>query len=172
MFLPGMSRDQEPLYGGCTGSSSVNVAPLPSPSLCARQRSAQLRRRQRAAVQAEAVAVFAGRKAMIENARQVFRRNPNAIVNDGNADPLITPGDLEPDLLVLPPRFVTGILGIADHIDQNLEHLVFFSVSSGTSLYSRTSAISCRVSAPAFMRRASSTRSVTLTVSTTPETLA
>src|SRR5271157_707102 len=76
------------------------------------QRSAQLRGRQRATVKAEAVAVLAGRKTVVENAGQVFRWNPNAIVNDGDGNPLITLGDLEPDLLVLPPRFVTGILGI------------------------------------------------------------
>src|SRR6266446_6095436 len=45
------------------------------------QRAAQVLGRQDAAVQAEAMSAFARREPLRENARQVFCRNPNPIVN-------------------------------------------------------------------------------------------
>ena len=47
------------------------------------QRTAQLPGCQRAAVKAKAVAIFAGGESEIENARQIFRRDPNSIIRDG-----------------------------------------------------------------------------------------
>src|ERR1700722_5562034 len=56
------------------------------------QRTAHFFCCQRAAVQAEAVTIFSRRKTVIKDAGQIFRWNPDAIINHGHPDSAITIG--------------------------------------------------------------------------------
>ena len=53
------------------------------------QSAAQLPGRQGAAMKAKAMAPFAGGEAVVENARLVFRRDANSVVNHRNFDPAV-----------------------------------------------------------------------------------
>src|ERR1700722_3055340 len=88
------------------------------------QRAAEFLRGEGAAVQAEAVPVDAGREAVREQARHVFRRDAHTIVDDADAHPGRRRLDAQRDELVGFAGFVARILGIAYEIHQNLQDLV------------------------------------------------
>ena len=67
----------------------MNVAPLPTPSLCSLQRSAQFVGRVCTTVQAKTVPLFLRSESVRKDARQVLRRDSHAIVRDMNLQPFI-----------------------------------------------------------------------------------
>ena len=128
---------------------------------------AELLRRERAAVQAEAMAGLAGREAVAEQPAHVLRRDADAVVDDAICAPL--PGsrlDAERQQLVLAPGLVAGVLGVADQVDEDLQHLVLVDGDrrNVAELAAQRHAVARRTR-PTFSRRLSSTRSATLTVS-------
>jgi len=68
----------------------------------------------RAAVQPKAVALCARREPVVENARQVCRGYPDAIVNNGNFHASVVTQSPNGDLFVGAAGFVAGVLGIAN----------------------------------------------------------
>src|ERR1019366_5052651 len=91
------------------------------------QRTAHLAGRQRAGVQAEAVAVGFGGKPVSEDPGQVFRRQSHAAVLDRQADAaLAQPADAEANhfLPLVTVALLHRLLGIAQQVQQNLEYLV------------------------------------------------
>ena len=87
--------------------------------------------RQGAAVQTEAVTVFSGGKAMVEDAGQVLGRNAHTIID--YRDPDVVLGVVHPHdhLFVIAPGFIAGVLGVTDQVDEDLQNFVFIRAERG-----------------------------------------
>src|ERR1035441_7379827 len=91
-------------------------------------RSSKFAHGQRAAVQAEAVAIAAGGESVSENAREVLRRDADTVVADLNFHMAVSiPADPKRHQSVGPSRIIQRVFGIAHEVDQNLKHAVFVS---------------------------------------------
>ena len=92
------------------------------------QRAAQLFGGQGAVVQAEtvALALLAGGETVLEDTGEIFRRDADAVVADGELEGLVW-GRLETEdhPFVGTALVVEGVFGVADEIDENLKDLVF-----------------------------------------------
>src|SRR5881396_3848148 len=77
------------------------------------------------AMQPKAVAILLGRKTVVEDSGEVLRLNPDTIVDDADLDPVggghSYTDDQPPGAVGL---VVHGILGVAEEINENLQHLV------------------------------------------------
>ena len=69
-----------------TGNSRVKVAPWPRPALATESEPPIACAAICAAMQSESVAFFARGEAVRENAGEIFRRNPNAIIRDNDVN--------------------------------------------------------------------------------------
>src|ERR1700693_4658349 len=83
------------------------------------QRASQFNRRQHRAVKTKPMAVLARGKTVIEDARQVFRGNPNSIINDRYPYLVNTHGYTERHELIFAARFIAGVLGIANQVHED-----------------------------------------------------
>src|ERR1700733_1702102 len=92
-------------------------------ALCA-QCASHLFGRDRAAVQSEAVAINASGEAVTEYALQVFLGDADAGVDDGDEHRFIRRPDPDRDLFSIALRFVAGVLGVADDVNQDLQDFV------------------------------------------------
>src|SRR5439155_7346834 len=88
-------------------AGAVAVRGKPTPQFAGRQRTA---------VQAESVSILSGGKSVGKNPRQVFLGNTYAIVDHRNLHTMVVIAQPDGELLVRPPGFVAGILGIADKV--------------------------------------------------------
>src|SRR5580693_6725681 len=79
-------------------------------------------------MQAESMAARASSKPVVENARQIFRWNPNSVIGDGNPDPAIAVGHAHRHPFVDALRLLAGVLGVAHEVDKDLEDFVLFNV--------------------------------------------
>src|SRR2546425_2405297 len=86
-------------------ADAVAVRGKPTPQFAGRQRTA---------VQAESMSILSGGKSVGKNPRQVFLGNAHAIVDHRNLHAMVVIAQPDRELLVRPPGFVAGILGIAD----------------------------------------------------------
>src|ERR1035437_1428716 len=88
--------------------------------------SSKLAHGQRAAVQAEAVAIVARGESVLENAREVLRRDADTVVADLNSHMAVAiPADPQRHQSVGPSRVIQRVFGIADEVDQSLQNSVF-----------------------------------------------
>ena len=92
------------------------------------QRTAHFVCRQRAAVQAKAVAIFARRKAVVEDVGQILRWNPDPVIHHGYPDPAITVGHAHRQPLVRALRILAGVFGVAQQVDHDLQEFVLLEV--------------------------------------------
>src|ERR1700733_12178200 len=88
-------------------------SPVSGSGTLAVQRTAELFGRQRAAVQTEAVAVFARREAVIEDACEILRRDADAGIDDGDDDRVIGRPHAHGHALFGAPGLIAGIFGVA-----------------------------------------------------------
>src|ERR1700685_1639496 len=78
-----------------------------------------------AAVQPETMSVPASRETMIEYPRHVLLQNPDAGIDDGDLHCLLRASHAHRyPLFAGSPSLIAGMPGVADQIDQNLQHLV------------------------------------------------
>ena len=75
-------------------------------------------------MQAETMPASHGGKSMTEYSRQVFGRDANAIVGDGDFQMVTTMAERDTENLFLLARFIASPLGVTDQVHQNLQHLV------------------------------------------------
>jgi len=93
--------------------------------------SAQLLGGQQAAVQAETMAGGPRGETVGEDFGEIFRRDARAIVNHGNAYPVIAVAHAEGDATffavraIFAVRSIAGIFGVADQVHQDLQDFVF-----------------------------------------------
>ena len=97
------------------------------------ERAAEFFRRQRTIVQTEAVAGLSCGETVREDTREVLWRNTDAIVDDGDGQPISCLSQSQGDLFVGPLRVIAGMNGVADQVDENLEHFVSVDRDRGTS---------------------------------------
>src|ERR1700722_11065795 len=88
------------------------------------QRAAHLFGGYRAAVQSEAVSISASSEAVTEDALEVFLRDADAGVDDGDEQRSIRRADPYRDPFIIALRFVAGVLRVADDVDQDLQDFV------------------------------------------------
>ena len=76
-------------------------------------------------MQSKSVTFFARGKAVRENAREIFCRNPNAIISNNDVNGALVDGeDGERDRLIRAFDLIECILRVANEIDEYLQHLV------------------------------------------------
>ncbi len=75
-------------------------------------------------MQSETVAVFARGEAVIEDALEVLRRDADAGIDDGDQHRAIGRPHADGHALLGAPGLVAGVFGVADHVHQDLQHLV------------------------------------------------
>src|SRR3989454_8051742 len=96
------------------------------------ERSAHFVGRQGTAVEAKTVAVFTRREAVFENPRQVFWRDPDAVVAHFNPNPFVTISrQAHGDLLVRSIQLAARGFGVANEIHQDLQDLVLIDKDAG-----------------------------------------
>src|ERR1700679_3348567 len=83
------------------------------------QRAAEFLRRERPAMQAEAVPGRAGREAVGEKPGNVLQGDAHPIVDDADAHARRCALDAQCEKLVGPSRLIACVLGVAHQIDQN-----------------------------------------------------
>src|ERR1700680_3504845 len=71
---------------------------------------------------------------MVENAGQIFRSDSDAVVDDGNGRPPDQIGHAQRDLPVRARGFVTGVLGVAYEVHEDLQDFVLVEVDHGVPL--------------------------------------
>ena len=103
-----------------TAASRVDDGALAGTGAFCEQRAAQCLGRQGAAVQSEAVTVRASREAMIEDSVQVLLRDSDPGINDGDQRRIVRCANPDGHTLLAGLRFVAGVLGVANHIYQDL----------------------------------------------------
>ena len=105
------------------GKVRVKLAPWPAPRAGRRQAAAQLAGGLGAGVESEAVAVGAGGETVAEKPRQIFGRDADPVVADGQSHVLgLGRFDREGDEFFPVAGFIDGLVGVANQIDQNLQH--------------------------------------------------
>src|ERR1043165_1890745 len=102
---------------GCTLAHTVAMS---------RQRSTHFLSRQHATMQAKAMAAFLCSKSVTEDAGQVLRRNTDAIIDHDNFNSIAPVANTERELSVYALGTLARVLGVANQVDENLQHLVLF----------------------------------------------
>src|SRR6185437_4825047 len=98
--------------------------PLPETGAGRMQRAADLSGGERAAVQAKAMAVDTRGETVAEDALEILWRDADAGVDDRHHDGGSIGTDAHRDALIAAVHLGASVLGIADHINQYLQHLV------------------------------------------------
>src|SRR6185437_17023334 len=88
------------------------------------ERSAELLGRERRAVQAEAMALAACREAVVEDAVEVLPHDAHAGIDYRDLHRAADGADPHGDALRAAAGLVAGVLGITDHVHQDLQHPV------------------------------------------------
>jgi hypothetical protein len=112
--------------GGEEGQFKDKRSAFAGPFALADQGAAQFFGGEGAAMESEAMTAGAGGESVVEDAGEVFQRDTNAIINDGDPNPFSGFGQLNFQLFVFVAGIVTGIFGIANQIHEDLQDLVFF----------------------------------------------
>src|ERR1700683_5380274 len=94
------------------GQRQGKGSPLAGSGTLALQRTAELFGRQRAAVQTEAMAIFARREAVTEDALEILRRDADAGIDDRDQERALVRPHAHGHALIGVARLIAGVFGV------------------------------------------------------------